>query len=115
MTTWTCAVIGVFAIAGALVTRSGFTLRGVGAALVTSRGEDAGRLRALWRVAVAWLPIAAGLLILRAAPKVQDLTIGTAALQTLPLVLFAAGAAWAIKHPSRSLQDRLAGTWIVPR
>ena len=33
----------------------------------------------------------------------------------LPMALFAAGAVWAILHPSRSIQDRLAGTWLVPR
>jgi len=115
MTTWTCAVIGVCAILGALVTRSGFVLRGVGGALVNNRGEDASRLRGVWRVLVAWLPIAAALLLLRAGPKTQDLTAATAMLQTLPLLLFAAGAAWAIRNPSRALHDRVAGTWIVPR
>jgi hypothetical protein len=115
MTTWTCAVIAVAAIVGALVTRSGFTLRGLGAALVNKRGQEASRLRALARVIVAFLPAAAGVLLLRAGPKTEDLTIGIAVLQTLPLVLLAAGAAWAIRHPSRGIQDQLAGTWIVPR
>jgi hypothetical protein len=115
MTTWTCAIVAVGAILGALVTRSGFTLRATGAALVNGRGEDASRLRALVRVVVAFLPAAAGVLILRAGPKPQNLTIGIAMLQTLPLLLLAAGAAWAIRHPSRGIQDRLAGTWIVPR
>jgi hypothetical protein len=31
------------------------------------------------------------------------------------IALIGAAAAWAIYHPSRSIQDRLAGTWIVPR
>jgi hypothetical protein len=115
MTTWTCAVIGVLALVGALATRSGFSMRAIGAALVNSRGEEASRLRALWRTVVSWLPIAAGLLLLRAGPDTKDFTIAMALLQTLPLVLFAAGAAWAIRHPSRGLQDWLAGTWIVPR
>jgi hypothetical protein len=30
----------------------------------------------------------------------------------LPLVF---GALWAVAHPERGLQDRLTGTWIVPR
>jgi hypothetical protein len=115
MTTWTCAVIGVMALVGALATRSSFSMRAVGAALVNSRGEEASRLRALWRAVVSWLPIAAGLLLLRAGPDTKDFTIAMALLQMLPLVLFAAGAAWAIRHPSRGLQDWLAGTWIVPR
>jgi hypothetical protein len=115
MTTWTCAFIAVGAVLGALVMRSGYTARAVGAALVNGRGEHASRLRALVRVVVAFLPAAAGVLILRAGPKTEDLTIGIAMLQTLPLLLLAAGAAWAIRHPSRGIQDRLAGTWIVPR
>ena len=49
MTTWTCAIIGVFAIIGALATGSGFTMRAVSAAIVNRRGEDASRMRALWR------------------------------------------------------------------
>jgi hypothetical protein len=31
------------------------------------------------------------------------------------MALFIAGAVWAALNPSRSIQDRLAGTWIVPR
>jgi hypothetical protein len=30
------------------------------------------------------------------------------------LLLFVAGAAWALVDPARGLQDRLAGTWLVP-
>jgi len=31
------------------------------------------------------------------------------------VALLSAGAVWAILRPSRGIQDRLAGTWIVPR
>ena len=31
------------------------------------------------------------------------------------MAIFAAAATWAIARPSRGIQDRLAGTWIVPR
>ncbi len=34
---------------------------------------------------------------------------------TFILAVFIAGAAWALLHPARGLQDRIAGTWIVPR
>jgi hypothetical protein len=115
MTSWSSAVIAVFAVIGALVTRSGFTLRGLGAALVNTRGEDASRLRALWRAIATWAPAALAILVLRAGPKMQDATIAAVLLQTLPLLLLAAGALWAIRHPSRGFQDRLAGTTIVPR
>jgi len=45
----------------------------------------------------------------------RSLDIVVLVLRSLPMALFAAGAVWAILHPSRSIQDRLAGTWIVPR
>jgi hypothetical protein len=34
---------------------------------------------------------------------------------SLGMALLVAGAVWTALHPSRSIQDRLAGTWIVPR
>jgi hypothetical protein len=36
-------------------------------------------------------------------------------LESVLLALMAAGAVWAIMRPSRSIQDRIAGTWIVSR
>jgi hypothetical protein len=36
-------------------------------------------------------------------------------LPSLGMALLVAGAVWTALHPSRSIQDRLAGTWIVPR
>lgn len=36
-------------------------------------------------------------------------------LQTSILLAFLAGAIWALLHPVRGIQDRIAGTWIVPR
>jgi eukaryotic-like serine/threonine-protein kinase len=115
MIAWSCAIIGAIAIAGALVTGSGFTIRSIGAALVNGRGEPASRLRATLRAIVTWLPAAAALLLLMRGPRIQQMTTGAALLQTIPLALLAAGAAWAIARPSRAVQDRIAGTWIVPR
>ncbi len=112
---WSAVVVACVALAGALATGSGFALRAAGAAVVNGRGEPASRMRALWRAVVTWSPAAAGLLLLQIGPKVQDATIASAAAQSLPLLLLAAGAALAIRNPPRGLQDRLAGTWIVPR
>jgi hypothetical protein len=33
----------------------------------------------------------------------------------VPIGLFLLGVVWALVHPTRGLQDRLAGTWLVPR
>ena len=30
-------------------------------------------------------------------------------------VISLGGALWAVLHPERGLQDRIAGTWLVPR
>jgi serine/threonine protein kinase len=115
ITIWSFVVVACIGLVGALVTGSGFALRAAGAAIVNGRGEPASRLRALWRAIVTWSPAAVGLALLQIGPKVQDMTVAVAAAQTLPLLLLAAGAAMAIRNPPRGWQDRLAGTWIVPR
>ena len=106
-----------FALLGGFLARGGFTLRFFGAAVVNRHGEPASRFRTLWRAAITWAP--AGLLsvlflVLKnwktSQPDIRALT-----LSSLGLALLVAGAAGAAFHPSRSIQDRLAGTWIVPR
>ena len=100
---------------GALVTGSGFTFRPFGAVLVNGRGKRASRLRALWRVAVTWTPICLTFVLVKMSPKPPDYRLGLLTLQTVVVALAVAAAVWAIYHPSRSIQDRLSGTWIVPR
>jgi uncharacterized RDD family membrane protein YckC len=108
-------VVAVFALSGAFLARGGLTLRAFGAAVVNRRGEPAARLRCLWRAVIAWSPVPLMLVVLDGKAGLQGSEIGTVILRSVPMALFAAGAAWAILHPSRSIQDRLAGTWIVPR
>ncbi len=31
------------------------------------------------------------------------------------ILLLVAGAIYALRHPTRGLQDRIVGTWLVPR
>jgi serine/threonine protein kinase len=104
-----------FSVLGALITGSGFTFRPFRGALVNARGERASRLRALWRAAVTWTPICVMLLVVKMSPQPPNYSIGLLTLQTTLVVAAAAAAAWAIHRPSRSIQDRIAGTWIVPR
>jgi hypothetical protein len=87
----------------------------VGAALVNARGEPASRLRAFSRAAVTWSPIFGMLAVLEYGPKLDDAGAGTILLQSSFVALLLVCAAWAIMRPSRSIQDRIAGTWIVPR
>ena len=115
MTVWSCAFVACLSLVGALLVRGGFTIRGAGAALVTSRGDVAGRPRALWRALVTWLPIVPPLVLIAYGARVQDANLPLVVAQTLSLSILAAGAVWAILRPSHAYQDRIAGTWIVPR
>lgn len=99
---------------GALVTGSGFTFRPVGAALVNRQGKRASRFRALWRAVMTWwlvIPV----LVLTAFTKRPNYRISVMLVQTAILIGILAAAAWAIARPTRGIQDRLSGTWIVPR
>ena len=105
----------VFALPGAFLARGGLTLRAFGAALVNRRGEPASRFRALWRAMVTWSLAGALPIFFKANQKGTSIDTRSLILQSLVMALFIAGAVWTALHPSRSIQDRLAGTWIVPR
>jgi hypothetical protein len=109
------AFVAVLGLIGALAVRGGFTMRAFGAALVRADGRDASRLRALVRALVAWSPVLLFPLLIKFGPPLDRITVGFAFLYTLVPVMLLAGAVWAWKHPSRGIQDRIAGTWIVPR
>ncbi|MEO6238885.1 MAG: protein kinase [Vicinamibacterales bacterium] len=100
---------------GALLGRGGFSFRAVGAALVDATGRPVSRGRALWRAVVTWSPMIAILLALKFGPKLAGATAGMLLLEAALMTVTAAAAIWAIARPARSIQDRIAGTWIVPR
>jgi eukaryotic-like serine/threonine-protein kinase len=108
-------MIVFFSALGALITGSGFTFRPAGAALVNRRGQRASRLRALWRAALTWTPICVTVIVLKLSPDPPAYRLSLLALQTALMALTAGAAAWELYRPSRSIQDRLSGTWIVPR
>ena len=70
---------------------------------------------------MAWLPLLALLVVLFRTSVLSGLSDGwqqhaIAILAVAALgVLFLGGALWAVLHPERGLQDRIAGTWFVPR
>jgi hypothetical protein len=77
---------------------------------VRKDGVRASRLRLLWRAVVAW------------CPAVPVFAVTVVALDKhliwepwLALALFGLLAAVSVALPTRGLQDRLAGTWPVPR
>ena len=97
-------------------------MRSLGIAVVTRTGREASRLRAFGRGLVAWLPLMALLVLLfRTSVLGNGLSDGwqrhPIAILAVPAlgVLFLGGALWAALHPERGLQDRVAGTWLVPR
>jgi hypothetical protein len=101
----------VLSILCALAFRGGLLMRLLGIGVVTNDGADASRLRMLWRACIAWSPILVGALVLsRLAPLVPRpaALAGTALLVIVPAIVSAT-------LRDRSLQDRLAGTWLVPR
>jgi hypothetical protein len=103
----------IFNAIGALITGSGFTFQPFGAVLVNKRGKRASRVRALWRAIVTWMPVVATLALF--VFERGGLRPSVFALQCALMLGMAGAAAWAIVRPSRSIQDRLSGTWIVPR
>ena len=115
---WQRVALGLFVgwlpalipLLSAAVFRGGLGLRGFGIAVATGAGVEASRLRALGRALLAWAPMAISLGVVRAtAGRVE--TWVTA----FSLGLFVVGAIWAVLHPTRGLQDRIAGTYLVPR
>ena len=107
----------------ALAFRSGLAMLIFGVVAVKRDGSRAGRLRVFWRALVTWSPGLFGLVGLAvlggwlfADPAVADdiiVVLGVAS--GLALGLFAALAIVSTLMPERGLQDRLAGTWLVPR
>jgi len=107
------AVVVIPCWLAAILFRGGPLLRGLGMVVVTREGKLASRGRVLWRNFVAWLP-----LVLLPMPVAL-----LKAMTGIDWPLFAFGAlalltgitAISLALPNRSLPDRLAGTWLVPR
>ncbi|HEV7402180.1 MAG TPA: RDD family protein, partial [Chthoniobacteraceae bacterium] len=101
----------LLSLAAALLFRGGVLMRALGIAVVKRDGADASRLRMLWRACVAWAPLPLGGVLL--AMLVPVLPAFTAAALAAAVVL--ALVVWSAARRGRSLQDLLAGTWLVPR
>jgi hypothetical protein len=95
---------GTLALFWAFVIRSGTWLRAFDIAVVTADGREASRLRAAARAAIAWSWV-----------PVQILTMSLGGSLLAVGILKVAGLFYAADHPARGLQDRLTGTYLVPR
>ena len=100
-----------FSVVCALLFRGGLLLRALGIAVVRRDGTDASRGRMLWRACVAWSWIPLGIIAFSMLMPLMPWPAATAIVA--PLILGA--IIWSAARPERSLQDRLAGTWLVPR
>jgi RDD family len=103
----------VLGLLSGLLFRGGLVLRWFGIAVVTTNGAEVSRLRALWRSVIAWSPAAAASVI--AMLRLFSLSSDFLPLVIVPLALGFIGIVWAAVNPGRGLQDKLAGTYLVPR
>jgi hypothetical protein len=102
--------VGLPALVAALAFRGGLILLIAGVTYVRKDGARASRLRLLWRAIVVWGPVF----------PVFGVTMFALAKHLtwqpwLALALLGLLAAVSLALPRRGLQDRLAGTWPVPR
>ena len=103
--------VGIPALVAALLFRGGLVLLALGVAVVRHDGGRASRLRTFCRCIVAWSPLlVAPLLVAILTPSVGIFWAGM-----LVGVIAVGLAVLSLTLPQRGLQDRLAGTWLVPR
>ena len=106
-------IVALLSVLAALAFRRGL-LTSLGLEIVTPDGRLASRVRVAVRAMLAWSP----LIVLQLARQWLPDTVTTPSMPIasgVALLVLLAGAVFAVLRPSRSLQDRLAGTWIVPR
>ena len=106
------AVLGLL---GALAARGGVMFRMLGTAVVRRDGAPASRLRTTLRALVAWAPAVAMFAVPRMAPGLAAGTPRGTVFHFAAMAVLIAGGIWAVRRPARGIQDRIAGTWLVPR
>ncbi len=128
---WPLVVLGAIpSLVTALLFRGGLILRTYGLAAVKKDGTKASRLRVFWRNLIAWFPallsgpllallMGVGGGLLEGTPlgrlPAGELICVLSAWNFLSFMLTAFLVVWSALLPERGLQDRLAGTWLVPR
>ena len=100
----------------ALCFRGGLVLRAAGLKVMNHDGSKASRLRIVWRSLLGWSPTLLGtLLVERFAGGNEAFSWRSAAILMVALLPAVGLILWAALLPERGLQDRLAGTCLVPR
>jgi hypothetical protein len=112
----------ILSVVCAFVFRGGLLLRMLGIAVVKNNGADASRFRMLWRSVIAWLPVLVYPLSWKLGNASQSHPGDYEAILWEKTVFIAGvvGAAAilglvSVAMRGRGLQDRAAGTWLVPR
>jgi uncharacterized RDD family membrane protein YckC len=100
-------LVAVPSLLAALICRGGLLLRVLGVDFVARDGAPASRWRLVARILLTW----SLLLVFTALSPV----LGPFKAEAIMLALFALGVTFSLLDPQRSLPDRLAGTWPVPR
>ncbi len=108
------AVLGFYvaipALIAALLFRGGVVLRIAGIAFVRRNGKLASRIQVFWRALVAWSPLVIGFIVFIALQR-QEPLLG----ENLAYLVAALPCVLSLLMRDRGIQDRLAGTWPVPR
>ena len=109
--------IAILGFVSAPLLRGGLLLRLVGVGVVTSSGAEVTRARALTRAVVSWaliIPTGIAFVVSVLAGHPGTFPSGEGWL-IASLIIWLAGVVWAAYDPQRGLQDRLAGTYLVPK
>jgi hypothetical protein len=107
----------VLFVLAALVFRGGLRHYLLGVRLVRRDGRRAGRFRCAWRALVAWtflVPLGCWNFLQEYAWRHQIAYLGDLCWAASGLLALLS-LALMLRTPARSLHDRLAGTWLVPR
>jgi hypothetical protein len=111
-------ICAALSLVSSLLVRGGVLMRLVGLAVVDGHGHLVSRWLSFVRAIVAWSPTLimwAWFGVSLALDRTFEQTFAAAWLVALTFAVSLAGAIWTITRPSRSWQDRLTGTWVVPR
>ncbi len=109
----TVCVWGLLSTLFALIFRGGLSLKLFGMGVRDARGEMAPRLRCAWRSLLVWVPLALPYWAAASLAKSHSAVSLTILFATASVHALAVG--YAISRPTRGIQDRLAGTHLVPR
>jgi hypothetical protein len=111
---WVLVPIAFLSILLSVFRPGGLVLDFAGATVVNRQGESISRGRSLLRAIITWSPVLVVAIGVPAGLFGQSLRgAGIAGAAAMAIMLI--GAAFAIVTPERGIQDRLAGTYLVPR